>query len=203
MTFRIAVALLVASFISWGQPFSIGPSDIARKVKVSGGAGKISSKECLEVQAQPWDKTAFFQEKLDYDVSAIQQIEVSFMSKAPGYIGFASNTVQEDGSHKGFGAPIQSILPDGEYHTYIFDFSTNQMHTGRMTNWEVRFTGYQGPIGLKSIKARDIVNRIADADNLVPGKQSPVAQLMPRSRCILKWEGPEPATLYSNSVVFV
>ena len=70
MTFRIAVALLVASFISWGQPFSIGPSDIARKVKVSGGAGKISSKECLEVQAQPWDKTAFFQEKLDYDVSA-------------------------------------------------------------------------------------------------------------------------------------
>ncbi|MBQ9366467.1 MAG: hypothetical protein IJT83_01705 [Victivallales bacterium] len=147
MTFRIAVALLVASFISWGQPLSIGPSDIARKVKVSGGAGKISSKECLEVQAQPWDKTAFFQEKLDCDVSAIQQIEVSFMSKAPGYIGFASNTVQEDGSHKGFGAPIQSILPDGEYHTYVFDFSTNQMHTGRMTNWEVRFTGNQGPIG--------------------------------------------------------
>ena len=194
ITFQITVVFLMISFISWGHPFCISSADIAQKVRVSGGAGQISSNGCLEVLSQPWDKTAFFQEKLDYDVSTIQQIEACFMSKVPGYIGFASMAVQEDGARKGFGAPIQSVMPDGEYHTYIFDVSHNQMHTGKMSNWEVRFTGYSGAVGLKSIKARSIVNRIADAENLLPGKQSPVAQLMPRSRCILKWEGPEPAT---------
>ena len=193
MTFKISIVFLLASFISWGHPFCVGAADIAQKVKVSGGAGKISSKECLEVQAQPWDKTAFYQEKLDYDISTIQQIEVCFMSKAPGYLGFASVAVQEDGTRKGFGAPIQSVMPDGEYHIYIFDFSHSQMHTGKMSNWEVRFTGDSGTIGLKSIKARSIVNRIADADNLLLGKPHKVSQLMPRSRCILKWEGAEPA----------
>ena len=114
---KIALAFLLMALVSFGEPFCIKGADVHKWIRVSGAAARLPSKEAFEVVAQEAYKTAFFQEKLSYDVRNIQQIEVSFMSRTPGYISFASMAVQEDGSTKGVGAPIQSIMPDGEYHT--------------------------------------------------------------------------------------
>ncbi|MBR6373854.1 MAG: beta-galactosidase, partial [Victivallales bacterium] len=163
-------------------------------MKYTGTDARLSSNKGIVLFSKTYGATAFYQDKLSHDVSEIQQVEVSFMSRIPGYIGFGSIAVQEDGSRKNFGAPIQSVMTDGEYHTYIFDLSKNLIHTGKMSNWELRFYSHQhGEVGLRSIEAKTMENRIADAEYMVPGRPNRVLQLMPRSRCVLRWEGVEAA----------
>ena len=151
-------------------------------------ATSLPSKNSVMAHIASEARGGFYQQNLNWDTSKIKQIEFSLMAKAPGYFQFACSTIS--GQKR---TPVKlspkTVIPAGEYHHYIFNVSDNANWRGVMTNWELRWIGEPGEIGINSIKAVTTVNRIANATGLKPDRENIVSKLMPRAKCRLRWEG--------------
>jgi hypothetical protein len=161
-------------------------AEVKNKVKISGNVETLPAKDAFEVTTD--GSTAYHQDGLNWNIEEIKQIDISFMSTTPGYVGFAC-IVNHNGTRKAVGGGPFAVTPDGEYHHYVYDISESKYRVGTVSNWEIRFTGDPGKIGLKAISTTGVNNRIPDATTLVAGETRELALLMPRAKCVMFWEG--------------
>jgi hypothetical protein len=151
-------------------------------------ATKLPSTEALEAITADGVPAIFYQSKLAWDATDIKQIEFTLKTNAPGYYSFACCT-EKDGQRSTIKITPHAAIPDGEYHTYLFNVSEDPACKGIITNWELKWIGEPATVGMKSLHANNILNCIGDAAALQPGRESIVNRLLPRSKCRLAWEG--------------
>lgn len=142
----------------------------------------------LEITVDSGKRCGFYQTDLQWDTTKIKQIEFSLMSEVPGYFAFACISV-ENGSRKSVGPPLQSVIPDGKYHTMIFDLNSQPNWKGTVTNWQLEWHGEPGKIGINAMSTPGVRNLIPNAAAIAPGAEFPSAKVMPRARCCFRWEG--------------
>ncbi|MBR4219581.1 MAG: beta-galactosidase, partial [Victivallales bacterium] len=113
------------------------------------------------------------------------------MAKAPGYFRFVGGLLLEDGKKAGVSLSAMDVMPDGRYHTIGFDLSRQpNWGKGILTNWELRWFGDKGEIGLNAFRTQRIGNKIIGAPSLVPGKEHAIPGLvLPRAHSLFRWEG--------------
>lgn len=151
-------------------------------------ATKLPAAEALEATAAEGIPAIFYQSGLSWDATEIKQIEFTLKANAPGYYSFACCS-EKDGQRNTIKITPHAAIPDGEYHTYLFNVSEDPACKGIITNWELKWIGEPATIGLKSLYANNILNCIGDAAALRPGSESIIHKLLPRSKCRLAWEG--------------
>lgn len=168
--------------------YQLHGSELKDNVQLTRGK-LLSTNDAVEAYIAPDAQGAFYQINLNWDTTTIKQIEFSLMAKSPGYFQFACGTTSEN-KYCTFSVSPQAAIPDGEYHHYIFKVSEDVNWRGTMNNWELKWVGEPGVIGMNKLSANGIVNHIADAAELKPGKETVVVkQLKPRAKCRLSWSG--------------
>ncbi|MBQ7652416.1 MAG: hypothetical protein IJS15_15770, partial [Victivallales bacterium] len=153
------------------------------------GAKRAVNKEdglCAVVGAN--SSGGFTQGGLNWEASAIRQIEFRLKSNRPGYFRFNASCIIE-GKRKFVSIDAISAMPDGEYRNYVYDCTGAKDWEGVVEGWELRWMGEEAEIGLKEMRTSPINNRLAFADSLTTGAEVRLQQLMPRAKCRIRWEG--------------
>lgn len=160
-------------------------------VLIFGTKDFIASEDCLEARSLYHSKSGFYRMNQNWDTAKIRQIEFTLKSDKPGYFRFAGN-LEKDGVRKHFAYTSFSIIPDGQYRTYIADYSNDSDWEGILTNWELVWQGPEGAeIGLKMVDANGVTNQIPNASDYAsaaPGELS-APFLRSRAKCRLYWLG--------------
>ena len=150
-------------------------------------AERIADKNAVTAQLKPGIQGGFYQEKVNYDTNIYKQVEVTLACDTPGYWSFAAGCVK-DGKRVNAGISPVAVVPDGKYHTYVFNISDSHNWMGNVTNWELRFLGYDpARISIKAIKFQKKPNLIPGAQTLPVNKEVITGKLMPRAKCVLNW----------------
>ncbi len=131
---------------------------------------------------------AFYQQNLAWDTAKIKQIEFSLKTDTPGYFSFGIAAVSPDGGRTTVGGAPLAAIPDGEYHSYIFNLGENANWRGTATNWEVRWNGDPANAGINAVLTSPVFNHIPDATALTAGREVVIKPLKPRAKCVLHWE---------------
>ena len=187
---RCFLILLIAAVSIYAvQPVDLRGLELSSKIRVS-KPEKILSKDDkgLSIVARPNYATAFYMENVDWDISNVKQLAFTVYSKVPGYFDlvFALKDGNQEFAYRNY--PL-SIIPDGKEHTLVYDVSTEPTWRGKVTNWELRWKGESGEIGLTAMAFSPVPNLIPDAISLKPGIERDLALVMPRSKCRLHWLG--------------
>ena len=150
-------------------------------------AEPVADKNAVRAQLKQGIVGGFYQDNVSYDTNVYKQVEITLACNIPGYWNFAAGCVK-DGQRAVAGIPPVAAVPDGKYHTYVFNISDSHNWRGNVTNWEVRYLGYDpAEISIKAIKFLKKPNLIPDASNLPVNKEVITGKLMPRAKCVLNW----------------
>ena len=142
-------------------------------------------------------KCGFFQVGLNWQADKIKQLEFTVKSDTPGFMAL-SYGAKVNGKYIKTPSNLlpRAIIPDGKYHTVIFDVFQDPRWQGIITNWEISWhpdthlarvqDGVQ--FGLQRVHASAVNNRIPDVKNIKPGEQALIKTLFPRTKCRLFWQ---------------
>ena len=129
----------------------------------------------------------FYQEKANIDTNVYKQAEFTLAADEPGYWNLAVSCTK-DGKRATAAVAPAAVVPDGKYHTYIFNISESINWKGVATNWEMRYLGYEAAnLSVKQVRWFKNSNLIPNADKLPVGKEVITNKLMPRAKCQLNW----------------
>lgn len=162
--------------------------DLKNSVRAFGQEKIFDNRRNLEIAVT--GHGGFYQQGLSWNTAEIKQIEFTVMTREPGDWQFAYNTVKDGRKVEAPSNLIAlSAIPDGEYHTIIFQLDRDPRWQGEMTNWELAWTGESGVIGLSEVRAVPEANLIPGAAELAAGKPAALDTLLPRGQYKLSWQG--------------
>jgi len=129
----------------------------------------------------------FYQADAAYDTNKYKQVEFTLAADEPGYWYFAVSCTH-NGKRATAAVSPAAAVPDGKYHTYIYNISESINWKGIATNWEMRFLGGEAAnLAIKKVRWFAKPNLIANADRLPVNKEVITGKLMPRAKCQLNW----------------
>ncbi len=147
----------------------------------------IPATDAIEVFSNGYASSGFYNMKQNWDTARIKQIEITACSDQPGYFRLSGN-LEKDGVRTQFKCTIASVIPDGQYRTYTFQFDNNSAWEGILTNWELSWLGPKGAhIGLKSMDTLPYTNALPNASAIIAGEPAIAPYLRPRAQCRLSW----------------
>ena len=133
-----AVLLLLCTMILPAVPIEYTGEALKRNLKIS-RATVQSSADVLAVKTFDANKSAIYQEKLNWQTDGIKQIIVTLKADKPGQLRFSCNTFA-DGKRLSNNVYLP-VVSDGEFHDYIFDMAGKKNWRGVLTNYELRWFG--------------------------------------------------------------
>ena len=139
--------LLTAAFC--GGCLALGAAEVElagvaiKKLEFSRPGEVLKLDDAVGLKTAAQNKSALYQQKLNWQAGNIKQIIVTARFDQPGQLRWACNNTLADGKKVSLNF-YNTIIPDNEYHDYIFDMSSNANWQGVMTNYELRFFGPEG-----------------------------------------------------------
>ena len=159
---------------------------LAAAAKVFGGKS-IHTGDAIAVQTVN-GKSGFYNNSCAWPAGKVRQLEFTIAADQAGYVRFV-NLRNNNGAKKVISTAPHSVIPDGKYHTLIFDFSNDPRWVGDGSNWELRWFGNPGKLTLKKIVARQLGNRIPDLSDIPLNTPVRTALLEPLKIYRLEWVG--------------
>lgn len=142
-------------------------------------------------------KCGFYQMQLNWQADKIKQLEFTVKSDTPGFFSLAYGA-KVNGKHIKTPTDLLplAVMPDGKYHTIIFDVAKDPRWQGTITNWELSWYPdtqlgrvQQGVnLGLQRVHASEENNRIPDIRALKANEKVLIKNLFPRTQCRLFWK---------------
>ncbi|MBQ9368012.1 MAG: hypothetical protein IJT83_09545, partial [Victivallales bacterium] len=158
-------------------------------IRVQNSLKTLPNAEALVVEVEGDAQSAFYQMDAMWPASQVKQVEFSAMARQPGFFRFIGRIRHADGSSQEIHCPPQMAIPDGEFHPFVFETPQVDDSKSLVTNWELRWFGAPGVVGLASIEVQDEANLILDAHHLPVAKALPMNALKPHARYRLEWKG--------------
>ncbi|MBP5300936.1 MAG: beta-galactosidase [Victivallales bacterium] len=168
---------------------SIRGQALQSAVKVQKCLKTMPDNAALVVEVAGDGQSAFYQMDARWKVSQVRQVEFSAMTRQPGFFRFSGQILHADDSRQQFYSSPQMAVPDGEFHPIVFEIPQVLDTEALITNWELRWMGAPGIVGLASLEAQAEENLIPDARHLPVGRALPLDALKPHARYHLRWEG--------------
>ncbi len=165
---------------------------LREEVSIFGGPALPADGDILALQAGE-APSGFYNMTQNWDTSRIRQLEFTLRADQPGFLQFSCNLLKE-GEKSQYQATIESLIPDGEWHTLVIP-TEDTAWQGMLTNWELRWMGADGTrLELQSVDALPFRNAFLNAARREPGALLAAPVLRPRAQCQLSWrgEGPNP-----------
>ncbi|MBR4518623.1 MAG: beta-galactosidase [Victivallales bacterium] len=182
--------VLLLSFICSAEPIYLRfPQDAQSSgVKIQRPVQKIDRADGLVAEVEGDAKSAFYQMDQEWPLASLRQIEFFAMAKQPGFFRFSAQLRNEDGSKETLYLSPQMVVPDGEFRPLLFDLSQYTNSKEVITNWELRWYGAPGIVGLASLEVCEETNLIPGASHLPVGKPIALNALKPHAKYLLKWQ---------------
>jgi len=117
--FALAAAVLGSLAMRAAEPVILEGPALKKAVATAGAAKVLPSADVVTVQTGPGNRTAFYQQKLQWRTADIGQIVFTVKADKPGRLRFVCNTQLEDGKRLSVGI-FRTVKPDGEFHAYGF-----------------------------------------------------------------------------------
>ena len=158
-------------------------------IRVQNSLKALPNADALVVELEGDAKSAFYQMDAMWPANQIKQVEFSAMTRQPGFFRFSGRIRHADDSFQPFNSAPQMAVPDGTFRPFVFEMP--QVHDDKsvVTNWELRWFGAPGVVGLASLEAQDEANLIPDAHHLPASRSIPLDALKPHARYRLLWKG--------------
>ena len=164
------------------------PEDLSTTgVKLQHGKVLPERTDALVAEFKGDAQSAFYQMEQSWPVASLRQIEFSAMAQQPGFFRLCGQVRHADDSNETIYFSPQMAVPDGEFHSFVFPFPQLTDHESVFTNWELRWFGAPGVVGLASMNVPDEANLIPDAAHLPVGQPVPLNALKPRAKYLLRW----------------
>ena len=162
-------------------------ADLKKRIQLFRAQAVAAEKDVVAAKIKINTIGGFFQNNVKYSTADYKQLEISLAADAPGYWRVAA-ACQSNGQQSAAGSNTVAVVPDGKFHTYVFDLGNHHNWTGFVSNWEVRFLGYEPVnIAIKKVRWVEKSNLIANAQNLPVNKEIVTGKLLPRAKCQLNW----------------
>ena len=184
------VLTFALSCVLWtfGEVYLSLPQDAeAAGVKIQRPVQVLDRTDGLVAEVQGDAQSAFYQMDVQWPLQEIGQIEFTALACQPGFFRFGANAVHADGTKESLHVSPQMAVPDGEFHTFVFKLPVFEDPEIVLTNWELRWHGAPGIVGLASVEAVAESNLIPNARHLKAGQELPLEALKPHATYLLQW----------------
>ncbi|MGN0866608.1 MAG: hypothetical protein ACI4SG_02885 [Oligosphaeraceae bacterium] len=172
------------------EGYRLEGSRLLDTVSLFGGDALPAAGDVLALRAAE-GASGFYNMNQDWDTSRIRQLEFTLRADKPGFLQFSGNLLK-DGKKSPYQAAIQSLIPDGEWHTLVIP-TEDTAWQGTLTNWELRWMGAtDARLELQAVDALPFRNAFPNAALRQPGAPLAAPVLRPRAQCLLSWRGEEP-----------
>ena len=171
-------------------------ADLHAMVKPFRALKSIRKSDGIEIVTSS-KKCGFYQMQLNWQADKIKQLEFTVKSDTPGFVAL-SYGAKVNGKYIKTPSNMlpRAVMPDGKYHTVIFDVYKDPRWQGTITNWELSWypDTQLGKVqegvnfGLQRVHAAAENNRIPDVRSLKAGEKVLLKNLFPRTRCRLFWK---------------
>ena len=132
----------------------------------------------------------FYLDRLNFPATA-RQIEMRIKTDAPGMVELVWAGKNAAG-RKFSGKKYHLLIPDKDFHWYIFPTDPAPDASGTITNLQMKFLGdTPAHLDMTSINVRTRENLIPGASSLAPGETRKLDRLLPRRDYTLRWVGGE------------
>ena len=140
-----------------------------------------------EILVQPLG--GFYLDRLDFPTAETRQIEMRIKTDDPGMVELVWAGRDAKG-RKFSGKRYHLLIPDRDFHWYVFPTNPGRDASGTITNLQMKFLGdVPAKLDMTSINVRTRENLIPGAPVLMPGKARKVDYLLPRRDYTLRWIG--------------
>jgi hypothetical protein len=131
----------------------------------------------------------FYLDRLNFPTAETRQLEMRIKTDAPGMVETVWAGRDARGKHFS-GKKYHLLVPDKEFHWYIFPTVPARDASGKITNLQMKFLGdTPAHLDMTSINLRDRENLIPGAPALEPGERRKLDYLLPRRDYTLSWAG--------------
>ena len=158
-------------------------------IRVQKSLKTLPNTDALVVEVEGDAQSAFYQMDAMWPASQVKQVEFSAMARQPGFFRFSGQIRHADDTRQQFYSSPQMAVPDGEFHPFVFEIPQVTDSKSLLTNWELRWFGSPGIVGLASLEVQEEANLIPDAQHLPVAKELPLNALKPHARYRLEWKG--------------
>ena len=158
-------------------------------VKIQRVIRNVASTDALVAELPGDGQSAFYQMDVQWPLREIRQIEFTAMTCQPGFFRLGANVAHADGTKESLHVSPQMAVPDGEFHTFVFKLPVFEDPEMVLTNWELRWHGAPGIVGLASLATVAESNFIPNARRLKAAQEHPLDALKPHATYLLRWEG--------------
>ena len=192
----LATILLLGILCSAEPIYQRFPADAASSgLKIQNFVKMLSSEAGLVAEVQGDAKSAFYQMEANWPADQLRQIEFFVMAQQPGFFRFCGQLRHEDGTKESFHLSPQMVVPDGKYRPLLFELSQQIDNKSIVTNWELRWFGTPGVIGMASLEVLPEGNLIPGAHHLTTGETIALDALKPHAKYRLRWAGEVPSDI--------
>ena len=139
-SFLLLLAVLGSCLTSFGSEVTLEGPALKRAVHIANPAVELKLEDALAYKTATQNRSAFYQQKLNWKTGDIKQLIVTARFDNPGRLRFAGQTATPEGKQGSVGV-YTDVIPDGKYHDYIFNVSAHPGWKGILTNYELRFMG--------------------------------------------------------------
>ncbi|MBR7143935.1 MAG: hypothetical protein IKD10_03240 [Lentisphaeria bacterium] len=134
----VTAALLLCGAAAMAVPVEYAGAEL-KKVMALSNVVLQPSDDALVFKARANNKSAIYQQKLNWKTTEIKQVIITAKADKPGQIRFAADTFV-DGKRHAMNI-YNTVIPDGEFHDYYFDVAGHKNWQGTLTNYELRWFG--------------------------------------------------------------
>ena len=170
----------VAAMLKERDLAGLPPRPFGKYEKMGNGAG---------ILVQPHG--GFYLDRLNFPAAETRQIEMRIKTDAPGMVELVWAGKNAEG-RKFSGKKYHLLIPDKDFHWYIFATAPARDASGTITNLQMKFLGdTPAHLDMTSINLRERENLIPGAPSLNPGETRKLDHLRPRRDYTLRWVGGE------------